>query len=90
MAPLYIFFSGVTSAGFFVAAVFFARYWSRTREPLLGIFAAAFALLGLNNALIGLSDIPREEQSWVYLVRLSAFVLIIIGIIWTNVRGRAR
>ena len=86
MAPVYIFFSGVTAAGFLVAAAFFVRYWSRTREPLLGIFAAAFALIGLNNAIIGLADIPREEQSTVYLVRLLAFVLIIIGIIWTNLR----
>ena len=90
MAPAYIFFSGVTSAGFLVAAIFFARYWSRSREPLLGVFAAAFALISLNNAIIGLADIPREEQSLVYLVRLSAFVLIIIGIIWTNLRSRSR
>ena len=90
MAPVYIFFSGFTSAGFLVAAVFFARYWSRTREPLLGVFAAAFALIGMNNAIIGLADIPREAQSRVYLVRLAAFVLIIVGIVWTNLRGRAR
>lgn len=86
MAPAFIFFSGFISAGFFVAAIFFARYWARTREPLLGIFAAAFALIALNNAIIGLGDIPREEQSWVYLVRLAAFLLIIVGIVWTNLR----
>jgi membrane-associated PAP2 superfamily phosphatase len=86
MAPVFIFFSGVSTAGFLVAAVFFARYWTRTREPLLGIFAAAFALMGVNNAIIGLADIPREERSVVYLVRLAAFVLIIVGIVWTNLR----
>jgi hypothetical protein len=90
MSPVFMFFYGVTAAGFLIAAVFFARYWSRTREPLLGIFAAAFALLSLNNVIIGLANIPREDQSWVYLLRLAAFVLIIIGIIWTNLRTRAR
>jgi hypothetical protein len=90
MPPVYLFFSGATAVGFLIAAAFFLRYWLRTREPLLLIFSAAFALLSLNNFIIGLADIPGEEQGVIYLMRLSAFVLIIVGIIWTNLRGRSR
>jgi hypothetical protein len=81
---------GAYAAGFFIAAAFFLRFWTRTREPLLVIFSAAFAALGVSHALLGAAEIPREQQSWVYLIRLAAFILIIIGIIWTNLRGRRR
>jgi hypothetical protein len=31
---------------------------------------------------------PREEQTWVYLLRLLAFILIIGAIVQKNLRGR--
>ncbi len=82
------FIYGAFTASFLVAAAFFLRFWSRTRAPLLIIFALAFALQALSYGLLGAFDIPREEQGWIYLVRLAAFTLIIIGIVWTNVRSR--
>jgi len=78
---------GAYTAGFLVASAFFLRFWGRARAPLLLIFSLAFALLALSYGLLGAAQIPREEQSWIYLIRLAAFTLIIIGIIWTNVRG---
>jgi hypothetical protein len=77
---------GVLTAGYLVAAAFFLKFWSKTREPLLMIFACAFALLAAGQALLGLTDLPREEQTQIYLLRLIAFVLIIAGIVWTNLR----
>jgi len=79
---------GAFAAGFLVAATFFLRFWGRTRAPLLMIFSIAFALLALSYGLLGAAQIPREELSWIYLIRLAAFVLIIVGIVWTNLRGR--
>jgi len=38
-------------------------------------------LLGTNQALLALADIPIEERSWVYLLRLLAFVMIIAAIV---------
>jgi hypothetical protein len=82
------FLAGVIAAGYFVAGVFFLRFWTRTRERLFAIFACAFWLMAANQALVALAGIPREEQSWIYLLRLAAFVLIIVGIVGKNVRGR--
>jgi hypothetical protein len=81
-------FYGAFAAGFLVAAAFFLRFWGRKRAPLLLIFSMAFALLALSYGLLGMLQIPREEQGWIYLMRLAAFTLIIIGIIWTNMHGR--
>jgi hypothetical protein len=86
MTPtLTIFLSGAITLGFLVAALFFLRFWKRTRDSLFIAFAAAFALLALNQALLVLTDIPVEERSWLYLLRLSAFA-IIIGSIWAKNR----
>jgi hypothetical protein len=82
------FIYGAFAAGFLVAAAFFLRFWGRTRAPLLMIFALAFALMAMTYVFLGTLQIPREEQGWIYLVRLASFTLIIIGIIWTNLRGR--
>jgi hypothetical protein len=79
-------FYGAFAAGFFVAAAFFLRFWGRAREPLLLIFSAAFALLAISYGLLGLTRAPNEDQSWIYLIRLTAFSLIVVGIVWTNIR----
>ncbi len=81
-------FWGAFAAGFLVAAAFFLRFWGRTRAPLLLIFSMAFALLAVSYGLLATLQIPSEEQSWIYLIRFGAFTLIIIGIVWTNMRGR--
>ena len=86
MTPtLTLFLSGAITLGFLVAALFFLRFWKRTRDSLFIAFAAAFALLALNQALLVLTDIPVEERSWLYLLRLSAFA-IILGSIWSKNR----
>jgi hypothetical protein len=83
------FLSGMVTAGFLLAGLFFARFWSRSRDPLFAAFSAAFWLLALNQCLLVLAAIPREEQSWTYLLRLAAFTLIAIAIIYKNARPRS-
>lgn len=73
--------------GFLVAGLLFLRFWRRTREPLFASFAAAFWLLGLAQALLALTGIPDEERSWVYLVRLLAFALILASVWRANRRA---
>jgi hypothetical protein len=88
MSPvLNAFLSGMITCGFLTATLFFARFWSRTRDGLFLAFAAAFALLGLGQALLTLSGIPVEERSPLYLLRLAAFLLIIVAIIRKNAKA---
>ena len=81
------FLSGAITFGFVVAGLFFLRFWKRTRESLFVAFALAFWLLGLNQALLTFTDIPVEERSWLYLLRLAAFSLILISIWRMNRKG---
>jgi hypothetical protein len=82
------FIAGAIATGYVMAGLFFLRFWTRTREGLFAIFASAFWLLALNQGLVALAGVPREEQSWIYLLRLGGFLLIIAGIVAKNVRGK--
>ena len=87
---LYDFLSGMLVGGFIMAALFFLRFWRRTREALFMFFAGAFLLLGVGQALLALTGLPVEERSWIYLIRLAAFLLILIGIFSKNRASRPR
>lgn len=87
METLFDFLSGAITMGFLVAGFFFLRFWKRTREPLFLAFAAAFWLLGLAQALLTFTDIPVEERSWLFLLRLAAFSLILVSIWRKNRRA---
>lgn len=89
MEPHLSFFGGAIAAGYFVAAAFFLRFWARTRDGLFLAFAGAFGLMAANQSLPILLGIPREEQSGVYLLRLAAFVLIILAVLRKNLRPPA-
>lgn len=84
---LYDFLSGAVTLGFVLCGLHFLGFWKRTRDSLFLAFAFAFWLLGLNQAILALADIPVEERSWVYLLRLTAFVLIIVAVVGKNRKG---
>ena len=86
MTILITFLSGAASALFLVAALFFLRFWRRTRDGLFLAFAWAFFLLGLGQALLSLAAVPDEERSLLYLFRLAAFGLILVAIVRKNQR----
>ncbi len=83
------FLSGMITMGFLVAALFFARFWARRRDLLFLAFCAAFLLLALNQALLTLSGVPSEERSWIYLLRLAAFIFIALAVVLKNTRRRS-
>ncbi len=85
----FVFLSGVVTMGFGISSLFFLRFWKQTRDGLFLAFAAAFFLLGLVQALLALTDIPVEERSLFYFLRLAAFVLIIVAI-WGKNRDLKR
>ncbi|MDQ3077384.1 MAG: DUF5985 family protein [Pseudomonadota bacterium] len=82
------FLAGAITMGFLVAGLFFLRFWKRTGDTLFIAFALAFWLLGLVQAILALGGIPVEERSWVYLIRLAAFALIIASITAKNRSAR--
>ena len=75
---------GAVAMGHLVACVFFLKFWTRTGDELFAVFAAAFALFALEQFLIAWAGLPKEEQTWFYLLRLLAFVLIIGAVLRKN------
>ena len=90
MSTAAAFVLGLIVMGYLVAAVFFLRFWRRTRDALFAAFAAAFLLFALNQTLLALSGLEDEARGWIYLIRLAGFSLIIVAILWKNVGARGR
>jgi hypothetical protein len=84
------FMFGVITMGFLIAGLFFLKFWRRSGDALFVIFAIAFWLLAVNQAIVALIAVPQDEQSWAYLLRLAAFVLLAVAIIYKNAAGRSR
>jgi hypothetical protein len=81
---------GAFAASHLIAAAFFLRFWTKTKASMLMFFSTAFLLLGLSYGLLCFSNLSSMEPSGVYLVRLASFVLIIFGIVWTNLKQQPR
>lgn len=81
---LYEFLSGAVALGFLVCSLFFLRFWRRSRDHLFLAFALAFGLLGVGQAIQGLANIPVEERSAIFVIRLTAFALILVAIVLKN------
>ncbi len=82
------FMSGLIAMGFAVAGLLFMRSWIRTRDTLFLIFATAFWLMALNQTLLSATNPKGEALGFICLLRLGAFVLIIIGIVVKNAERR--
>jgi hypothetical protein len=84
MMPNGEFFSGFLGAGFLVCSLFFLRFWRRTSDSLFLAFGFAFFLLALQQFLVVFLGLPEEERSWIYVLRLIAFLAIIAAIVRKN------
>ena len=78
------FLSGVIVALALVAALVFLRFWRQSRDRLFGFFAGAFVLYGLNHLVLTFNPRDSEIRPYLYLIRLAAFLLIIVGILDKN------
>jgi uncharacterized membrane protein YeiB len=80
------FLSGAIMMAYAVLALFFLRFWRRSREPLFRVFAYGFLLLSAERWVLELTDPHDENRAYIFLMRLSAFVLIIAGVVLKNRR----
>jgi hypothetical protein len=78
------FLSGAFVAITVAIALFFSRFWQRTGDRLFAILALAFVLLGAERTILALLPDLREGRHFLYLIRLAAFALIIIGVLDKN------
>ena len=67
-------------------ALFFLRFWRDSGDRLFVVFAAAFAVLGVDWGLRGVWPPSVETLHYSFLIRLGAFLLLIGGIVDKNRR----
>jgi hypothetical protein len=82
------FITGMVAMGFLTGAMFFLRFWTRSRDSLFLWFAATFILLFFSQALTVYSGVPREEQTFTYVLRLLAFCFILCAVGIKNCRRK--
>ncbi|HEX6004832.1 MAG TPA: DUF5985 family protein [Burkholderiales bacterium] len=78
------FLSGAVTLAHVLAALYFLRFWRKTRDRLFLSFALAFVLFALNQGLAFAFAVYRESTSFIYILRVLGFVLIVIAIVDKN------
>lgn len=75
---------GMIAMGFATAGLFFLRFWWDSRDRFFALFALAFFALGLNRVFIAFVEHGSEVSTYLYIVRLLAFVIILFAIVDKN------
>lgn len=70
-----------------VAGMFFLRFWRRTHDRLFAAFALCFWILAVNWTLIAFTERDEPLRTASYVMRLVAFVVIILAIVDKNRAG---
>ena len=78
------FISGLLAAGYLTIGLFFARFYKRTRDRLFLLFAIAFWVLVVQRTATVISAEWVENATWLYGLRLLAFVIMLAAIIDKN------
>jgi hypothetical protein len=78
------FIQGATMMGSAAIALFFLRFWRKTRDPLFAAFAVAFALMATRRVLQSLFRVASEHVHYFYLIQLLAYSILAYAIINKN------
>lgn len=76
--------SGAIVAASFAIGLYFLRFWRQTGDRFFVLFSAAFWTFGSDRIAQALTHRGDESRTYIYLVRLLAFVLILIAILDKN------
>ena len=79
---------GVLAMSTLVAAMFFLRYWRTTRDRLFAFFAVAFVAMSAQWTASALAGTDEVHHAYLLLLRVCAFLSIIVGILDKNRRDR--
>jgi hypothetical protein len=80
--------AGAVTLGYFIAGVFFLRFWRKTWDRLFLAFAVAFALLAVNQAIATFLEAGDERTVYAYALRVLGFLLILWAIVDKNLSAR--
>ena len=78
------FLLGVIATSSITASIFFFKFWKRSRDPLFLSFGVAFLIEGMNRTVSLFAARLNEASPWMYIVRLTAFLIILGAILRKN------
>jgi len=78
------FISGAVMMGFWTISLFFLRFWRTTQDRLFGMFSLTFFLLAIERLCIEIMKEQIETHGYFFLIRLAAFIILIVAIIDKN------
>ena len=84
------FLAGALTSAYLVALLYFVHFWRRTHDRLFLAFAAAFALLALNQVAVFALGVGDERYNYAYVLRVLGFILILLAILDKNFHGRRK
>ena len=73
-----------------MVGLFFLRYWKATRDSFFLFLACAFWLQGVQWLYSAFTDPVNEHRPLAYLLRLAAYILIVMAIVRTNFGSPSR
>jgi hypothetical protein len=79
-----IYLAGALTMTYAIAGLFFLKFWSTTHDSLFAYFTAAFWLLAAQRIGFEFLGETHEHTVYLYLLRLVAFVIIIVAIVNKN------
>lgn len=78
------FMAGALVLAYWAIGYFFLRFWKKTRDRFFRVFAWAFWVLAIERVILLFISADFEFRPFVYLVRLTAFLLILWAIFEKN------
>lgn len=67
-----------------VVSLIFLRFWKSTRDRFFLYFAMSFVLQAMDRGVLNITSLRNEDEPVYYVVRLVAYVLILIAILEKN------
>ena len=74
------FLSGAVAMGYAMVGLLFLRVWGKTADRLFLVFALAFDLLAVNQAITTWVG-ADERVAYAYILRVVAFTLILVALV---------
>jgi hypothetical protein len=85
-----VFLQGALAACYAIAALFFLKFWRRSRDRFFLFFALAFAVLLIQSATLTITGHSEASRAPLYGLRAIAFLLIVVALIVKNQQRRDR
>jgi hypothetical protein len=82
--------AGATAMASLAVALFFLKFWRRTRDSLFLLFAAAFAIDAVARVALTVVQVSDTAEPIYFLPRLVMFTLIAVAIINKNTPRKGR